>query len=155
MLLGRWMQKTELAFRFTTIQCNRGFASKIHVDSNNVGESRTVTVSEFTGGQLWLFDSVTTSCSLKEAKGCVPIKIKERIYGYPSLKPRDGALGTVHNIKNKLLAFNGRTIPRAVLSFLGKRYSLVFFVHNPWRSAETKVALESPKLEFNPPARNS
>lgn len=143
--------KTEPSFRFTTIQCNRGFASKVHVDSNNVGESRIIALGPFTGGQLWLFDRVITKCTLAEAKGMIPLTIKDKIYGFPSLKPGDIALGSVVDIRNKPFAFNGKTTPHAVLPFMGERYSLVFFVHNCFHRATSAVIQELRQLGFNPP----
>ena len=42
--------------RYTTIQLNRDYAAKMHVDGNNHGPSYIFATGQFTGGQLWIMD---------------------------------------------------------------------------------------------------
>ena len=43
-------------FPFTTIQINYGYASRPHVDTNNLGISYIVGVGDYTDGELWVGD---------------------------------------------------------------------------------------------------
>ena len=97
-----WMKKVEPAFKYSTIQLNYGYASRIHVDHNNRGDSRILALGQFQGGDLWCYDP----------GGNDPWKIKESIYGFPQLQPGDVAKGKTINIRNRILAFNGR-LPHA------------------------------------------
>ena len=46
------MREQEPGFNFTTIQVNKNYAAKRHMDSNNLGDSRLIALGDFTGGNL-------------------------------------------------------------------------------------------------------
>jgi hypothetical protein len=54
-------------FCFTSIQVNKGYAGRPHVDRNNAGLSLVVALGDFTGGELWL----------ASPQGTEPLKVKE------------------------------------------------------------------------------
>ena len=54
--LLRFVRERFPDFKFTSIQCNRGYAARQHVDGNNVGPSLTVSLGSFKDGELWVHD---------------------------------------------------------------------------------------------------
>jgi len=64
-------------FPYTTIQFNKNYASKMHVDGNNEGPSYICGFGDYTGGELWILD---------EKNGTVPMEVTSAMKGYPSLK---------------------------------------------------------------------
>jgi len=89
--LRKMMRLWHPEFKYTTIQVNKNFSSKPHVDKNNMGPSYGIAMGDFTGGDLYIE-------------------------------------GKKHNIKNKLLKFDG-TLGHWVSPYKGTRYSLIFFTH--------------------------
>lgn len=43
-------------FKFTSIQINKNYASGLHVDKNNMGDSQIVGLGDYTEGGLWVHD---------------------------------------------------------------------------------------------------
>ena len=72
--LNAFMRAAAPQFRYTTIQLNNGYSSKLHVDSNNEGPSMIMAVGEFTGGDLWIYD----------VDGKVIEPVKEKMKGWKS-----------------------------------------------------------------------
>lgn len=55
-LLCAYIRQELPDFRFSTITANKGFSAQVHCDGNNRGLSAAISVGDFEGGQLWLFD---------------------------------------------------------------------------------------------------
>ena len=51
--LTQWMHQYNPDFKYTTMQLNRDYAAKMHVDGNNHGPSMVIALGDFLGGQLW------------------------------------------------------------------------------------------------------
>jgi len=111
------MRQRDGDFKYTTIQLNKGYAARLHVDGNNHGPSYIIAMGDFTGGQLWIYDG----------HGPVELEVPEGgLRGYKHLKPGAKVQGTLHDVKNRWLQFDGR-VPHCAMDFRGERYSLVFF----------------------------
>merc|ERR1711879_753605 len=56
-LINKFMSQEASRFsRWTTIQCNKNYAAKLHVDHNNTGPSAIIALGDYDGGELWLYD---------------------------------------------------------------------------------------------------
>ena len=51
-LLAAWLRTVDAEFQFMSIQVNRNYASRPHVDKNNLGMSYIVSLGRFTGGEI-------------------------------------------------------------------------------------------------------
>ena len=49
---------TETNFFNTTMQLNRNYSARLHVDKNNHGPSYIIALGEYQGGRLWCYDKV-------------------------------------------------------------------------------------------------
>lgn len=121
-LMCRWLQDTlpphlrKGGFGFTSINVNRGYAAKLHRDSNNEGPSLIAAFGDFTGGKLryWGEDDKTLGTPEKMCQ------------------PEDA---TCTDIKEKLLLFDGNR-GHAVDDFEGDRFTLVFFsIGRSWKAS--------------------
>merc|ERR1719174_1485220 len=88
-------------FKFTTIQLNKNYAAKMHVDGNNHGPSYIIGLGEYTGGEVWVMD---------EENGEVEMELPCGLRGYPHLKAGQMVKGILHDCRNKWFKFNG-TVP--------------------------------------------
>lgn len=52
--LRKMMKLWHPEFKYTTIQVNKNFSSKPHIDKNNVGPSYGIAMGKFTGGDLYV-----------------------------------------------------------------------------------------------------
>ena len=104
-MLGR----VGVAFDFTSINVNFGYAAKIHRDSNNIGPSMIKALGDFDGGRLRIWDDDGSKCleELRKTSGFTAYDL--------SAGPEGG-----------LLLFDGRCA-HEVEEFSGERYTLVYF----------------------------
>jgi len=104
-------------FPFTSIQINKGFACRPHVDKRNSGPSALISLGEHTGGDLWVH----------EEDGGVLLSIRPD-EGHASGRYRIGVPypGQVFRPSEGWVVFDGRQL-HCTLPFEGERYSLVFF----------------------------
>ena len=108
--------------RFTTVQLNRNYASKLHVDANNQGTSWIIGLGPYGEGFLWLMNVGGEKLNQDD----VAITVTEPLRGY-QFKKGDVIHGRVHDIRGKWFEFDGR-IPHATMPYQdGPRISLVFF----------------------------
>ena len=98
--LGKTVKSLVPDFTYATVQLKAHFASRLHVDSNNMGPSLICALGNFTGGRLWIYDPA----------GDVELVVEDKLYGWPHQKVGDQISGRWHDIKNKCLFFDG-TIP--------------------------------------------
>ncbi|CAE8689729.1 unnamed protein product [Polarella glacialis] len=122
-------------FMFTSIQVNKNYAARPHVDKNNLGTSMIIGLGSYDGGELWVHD--------ENDAGDVSFELQEDIscmYHY-----RSGASyrGRDVDIRDKWLPFNGNRL-HFTRPFTGDRYSLVYFTC--WASLELQESLRE-KLE--------
>ena len=55
-LLTDFIKANHPTFNYSTIQFNRGYSAKLHVDGNNEGPSYIIGLGDYTGGELWIMD---------------------------------------------------------------------------------------------------
>lgn len=115
-LLTRFIAQDHPTFRYTTIQLNRDYSAKMHVDGNNHGPSYITGFGEYTGGQLWIMDEA----------GDVEVEVTDALRGWPHLKVGEKIRGRLEDIKGRWLKFDGNT-PHQAMPFQGQRISIVYF----------------------------
>jgi len=84
-------------FKFSSIQFNKNYKMKKHVDKNNVGKSYIIGLGDYEGGELLVYF---------DGKDHPPTKI---------------------DIKNKFYTFNGNKYWHEIADFTGNRISLVYY----------------------------
>ena len=50
------MRKATPEFEFTSVQLSYNYASRLHVDRNNVGSSYVIGLGNYVGGNIWVHD---------------------------------------------------------------------------------------------------
>jgi hypothetical protein len=67
-------RKAKPNFPFTSIQVNKSFATALHCDANNMGQSLTICLGNFTGGELYIHGEgqVDVSSTFYEFDGNIP-----------------------------------------------------------------------------------
>ena len=142
-LLSKLGQKSipDKRFQFTSIQANKNFNSRMHVDNNNMGPSFGIAFGDYEGGMLWVYNP----------KGDVPMIVPAGgVIGAPTLKEGTPIMGDVHDLKYKWVKFNG-CLPHCVLPFTGTRLSLIFFKHKHANTADKATRYQLTKLGFSFP----
>eukprot|EP00438_Fugacium_kawagutii_P035507 Skav211959 [mRNA] locus=scaffold433:52337:53855:- [translate_table: standard] len=100
----------------TSIQMNRNYAAREHVDGNNVGPSWIIALGDWTkGGELFVEDP----------KGCEKHKLSCDIPG--RYREGDVCRGSSLDVHNKWARFDGRCMHFVRPFRGGDRFSLVFF----------------------------
>jgi hypothetical protein len=127
-LLAAFCHKEQPGFKFTSIQVNLNYASRAHVDRNNLGQSFIIGLGKYTGGALWLHQD----------DGNKPHTLDEDITLSPMYKKGDTHLGRDTNIHNRWVKFDGNRL-HLTRPFHGTRYSLVYFTCD--RYAESSLAV--------------
>jgi len=135
LLIASWFNSKCPGFVYTTIQLNRNYSAKMHVDGNNHGWSMIIGLGDYEGGDLWIYDP----------EGAEKMQVKDPLRGYPELKPGTWIPGKRVNIKNKFVKFDGNQ-PHAALPFDGTRMSLVFFTRKKWTEMKPEYRREA--LEY-------
>ena len=82
---------------FTTIQFNKNYQCKKHIDGKNVGISHIIGLGDYEGGELLIY------------------------YDGPDEKP------TSVDIKNRFYSFNGSECYHETAPYTGERHTIVFF----------------------------
>lgn len=126
--LSSFVQKSHPDFEFTSIQVNKNYASRAHVDKNNLGESLIIGLGDYTGGEVWVHDET----------GDVPFKLDESIscmYHY-----EEGAtyLGSVLDPRGRWSCFNGNRL-HFTKPFEGERFSLVYYTCSRYSDASEEL----------------
>lgn len=108
-------------FRYTTLQLNKNYASKMLIDGNNQGWSALGAFGNFSGGRVWIYNP----------EGKETRRLKENLRGWPHHKVEDEIRGDFHDVRNRVIFFNGR-VPHYVEQYTGERYSFVGFTSRLW-----------------------
>ena len=140
-LLTTWFAQQMPEFKFTTIQLNRNYGAKMHVDGNNHGLSAIMALGDYTGGELWLYDP---------EEGTDEMEVKDNLRGYPELKVGMKVRGKKLSIKHVFILFDGNR-PHAVFPFNGTRMSLVFFTRKNWMKMDANCRQAALENGFNIP----
>lgn len=127
-------------FIFTSIQVNKNYASRPHVDKNNLGKSLILGLGDYRDGQLWVHDD----------EGKETLELKESItsaYNYTAGKQISGSILDCHD---ELVEFDGTKL-HYTLPFVGDRYTLIYFTCDRFLEAceETQVALTKAGFDFS------
>jgi len=124
-LLIQVMLKKAPDFPFTSVQLNYGYASRPHVDKNNLGTGYIIGLGDYTDGELWVHDEA----------GDVPHRLdcKEDVTGY--YRVGRTLPGTELQIKNTWTIFDGNKL-HFTKPFRGERYSIIFFTSDRYRSTQ-------------------
>ena len=138
-LLALFGRQQHPDFAFTSIQVNVNYASRPHVDRNNLGQSNIIGLGCYTGGELWVHDETgNESLALQEDIGL------EKLY-------RKGTLwrGRYIDICGKWAKFNGNTL-HYTKPFKGTRYSLVYYTCDRYAEAcpEVQKSLRKTGISF-------
>jgi hypothetical protein len=139
-LLAGHVKRARPDFLFTSIQVNKNYASRPHVDKNNLGQSLILGLGDYTDGQLWVHDD----------KGDVPLELKEDIFSAYRYRSGKSYSGTVLDCRNEIIEFDGTKL-HYTLPFTGDRYTLVFFTSDMFMRAseETRAALNEAGFNFS------
>lgn len=128
-------------FQFTSIQVNKNFNSRMHVDKNNMGPSFGIAFGDYEGGFLWVYNP----------NGDVPMVVPAGgVIGAPTLQEGTILMGDLHDLKHKWVKFNG-CLPHCVLPFTGTRVSLIFFKHKHAKAVDKATRNQLMKLGFPRP----
>lgn len=111
-------------FPFTSIQINIDYATRPHVDKNNLGESLIIGFGPYKGGELWVHDD----------EGSDAFTLTEDLPNEPLYKKRSTFLGRRMDIRYQWQRFDGRRL-HFTDPFTGPRTSIVYFTCD--RFAET------------------
>lgn len=130
-LLVEFCRKEQPHFKFTSIQVNVDYASKPHVDRNNLGASFIIGLGNYTGGKLWVHDD----------SGRKKHTLDEDITLAPMYKKQDTYLGREINIRNRWTQFDGNRL-HFTRPFNGVRYSLVYFTCDRYAESPSDVREE-------------
>merc|ERR1711924_396327 len=140
-VLTRFLAQSHPDFRYTTIQLNKDYSARLHVDGNNYGPSFIMAMGKYTGGELWIHD---------EAAGDYELEVKEPLRGYPHLKVGCKVRGRLHDINGKWLHFDG-TISHMALPFHGNRFSIVYFSRKRFETMKPELIQVLEDLDFRTP----
>ena len=114
-------------FPFSSIQINYNYASRPHVDKNNLGTSFIVGCGEYTGGELWVHDeSGEDKCTLEN---------EDVTAYYHSGKEFNGK---TLQIRDAWTIFDG-TKMHYTEPFEGERYSIIYFTSDRYAAAPEKA----------------
>ena len=114
--------------RFMELNMGDVYTSYARGQKKNVGPNMLVGLSNYRGGELWLFDE----------RGDVYVKLPDTLPGawrqrlFESANLKSGPAGEILvpgiavDVRRRFVGFDGRW-PHAVLPFEGERFSLVFF----------------------------
>ncbi|CAE7938265.1 lkhA [Symbiodinium necroappetens] len=133
-LLAKFIQQEQPDFRYTTMQLNKNYATKMHVDANNHGPSFIIGLGDYKGGEVWIYDE----------NGTVEMELPCTLRGWSHLRPGQKVPGRLEDCRNKWLKFDGNT-PHMTMPYQGSRISIVYFTRKGWLTMlpETKDTLET------------
>lgn len=143
-LLVSALRAVDADFPFTSIQLNYNYASRPHVDKNNLGCSYIVGFGDYEGGQLWVEDEQAG----EDGVNCTLNAEDEDV----SLQYRAGGsfLGRIEDIKDNWLQFDGNKL-HYTRPFSKNRYTIIFFTCDQYRKVpeDVRQSLRSHGIEFN------
>jgi len=123
-------------FPFTAIQLNYNYASRPHIDKNNLGCSYIVGFGGYEGGGLWVQDEAATGdLAVEHTMDPTGDDVStEYLAG-------ERYLGRVEDINQQWVEFDGNKL-HFTLPFTGTRYSLVYFVCDQYAKVPNEVRLQ-------------
>merc|ERR1719353_2084059 len=136
-LLVAFCHKEQPGFKFTSIQVNVNYASRPHVDRNNLGESFIIGLGKYTGGSLWVHSD----------NGSKAHALDEDITGAPMYKKGDTYMGRDTNIHHRWTRFDGNRL-HFTRPFCGTRFSLVYFTCDRYAESSLQVREELKSMAF-------
>eukprot|EP00927_Polykrikos_kofoidii_P049182 TRINITY_DN43291_c0_g1_i1.p1 TRINITY_DN43291_c0_g1~~TRINITY_DN43291_c0_g1_i1.p1 ORF type:complete len:1517 (+),score=273.65 TRINITY_DN43291_c0_g1_i1:213-4553(+) len=139
-MVNRFFRQSHPEFKYTTVQLNRNYASKMHVDANNHGPSKIIAIGDYLGGELWLLDE----------GGDVPMRVPCVLKGYPYLRPGSTVMGRLVDCAYNWIEFDGNT-PHMTMPFTGTRISIVCFTRRGWLDMPKTVWTRLEELSFHLP----
>ena len=111
LLLKEYFKKLCPLFNYSVITVNRDMMMKKHLDKKNVGISCLTCLGKYTeGGGMIVY------------------------------KDSYDEIGKTYNCKNNVISFDGSTMPHETESFIGRRYTLVFY--NKSKKIDKSCSLE-------------
>eukprot|EP00930_Biecheleria_cincta_P049347 TRINITY_DN34561_c0_g1_i1.p1 TRINITY_DN34561_c0_g1~~TRINITY_DN34561_c0_g1_i1.p1 ORF type:complete len:477 (+),score=62.96 TRINITY_DN34561_c0_g1_i1:190-1620(+) len=115
-------------FPFTSIQLNYNYASRPHVDKNNLGTSFIVGLGDYTGGELWVHDeSGDSKWTMRGEQDVTAFYHVGRELNGQSLQ-----------IRNAWTIFDGNKL-HWTNEFEGERYSVIYFTSDRYETAPEDV----------------
>lgn len=125
-------------FRFTSIQLNYNYASRPHIDKNNLGASCAIGLGDYTGGELWVDDD----------EGDVPHTLDddEDVSAFYTVGKE--VQGRLVQIKDTWAMFDGNRL-HFTQPFEGERYSIIFFCCDRYASTPTSARDELGEAGFD------
>eukprot|EP00438_Fugacium_kawagutii_P025630 Skav209733 [mRNA] locus=scaffold528:584647:592496:- [translate_table: standard] len=115
-------------FEFTSIQVNKNYASRPHVDKNNLGDSLIIGLGDYTDGGIWVHDPAgNVSFELQEDISCM--------YHYEASATYNGTFLDIHD---KWVHFNGNRL-HFTQPFQGDRYTLVYYTCSRYMDASSEL----------------
>eukprot|EP00931_Biecheleriopsis_adriatica_P045697 TRINITY_DN26165_c0_g1_i1.p1 TRINITY_DN26165_c0_g1~~TRINITY_DN26165_c0_g1_i1.p1 ORF type:complete len:466 (+),score=107.45 TRINITY_DN26165_c0_g1_i1:34-1398(+) len=128
-------------FAFTSIQVNKNYAARPHVDKNNLGSSLIVGIGDYEGGELWVHD---------EENGDAVCELKEDISSMYHYRSGVQYRGRDLSIRRQWHEFDGNRL-HFTRPFSGTRFSLIYFTCGRFRQApeEVRCALTSAGFPFS------
>lgn len=137
-LLVAFCQKKKPGLKFTSIQVNVNYASRPHVDRNNLGASAIIAFGSYRGGDLWVHDE----------NGDVPHLLADNLrLERCKYKKGETYMGRKTNIKGRWLEFDGNRL-HFTTPFHGTRYSLVYFTLDRYAEVSEPIRKELHGLGF-------
>lgn len=139
-LLAQFAQLAHPGFPFTSIQVNKNYAARPHVDKNNLGDSFIIGLGDYQGGSLWVQDDA----------GEAEITLEESVTSMYHYRSGLSYRGVDVDIKSKWQRFDGNRL-HFTWPFMGTRFSLVFFTCDRYSHAapEIQAALLAAGFAFN------
>jgi len=139
-LLASFIQHTRPGFPFTSIQVNKNYAARPHVDRNNLGTSLIVGLGEYEGGSLWVHDDT----------GNVEAVLDEDVFSCHYYKSGNTYRGVELQVWNNIQEFDGNRL-HFTRPFNGERFSLVFFTCDRYGDApdEARIAMSQAGFAFS------
>lgn len=142
-LLVSALRAIDADFPFTSIQLNFNYASRPHVDKNNLGVSYIVGFGGYEGGELWLEDKdagdKAVSCTLDAED-----------YDVSAYYPAGSSyVGRIEDINNNWTQFDGNKL-HCTQPFSGSRYSVIFFTCDQYRKVpdDVRASLRDAGISF-------
>eukprot|EP00929_Paragymnodinium_shiwhaense_P052124 TRINITY_DN26129_c0_g1_i1.p1 TRINITY_DN26129_c0_g1~~TRINITY_DN26129_c0_g1_i1.p1 ORF type:complete len:553 (-),score=119.97 TRINITY_DN26129_c0_g1_i1:97-1755(-) len=124
-------------FPFTSIQLNYNYASRPHIDKNNLGTSFIVGLGDYTDGELWVHDDTGDTEFTLEGQD---------VNGYYHVgRPLKGQL---LQIRDAWTIFDGNLL-HYTKPFTGERYSIIFFTSDRYAATSEEEQEKMAKAGFD------
>jgi hypothetical protein len=115
-------------FPFSSIQLNYNYASRPHVDKNNLGTSFFVALGNFSGGELWVHD--------EDGQEPYTLDGDEDVTAFYHVGRELN--GQVLDARDHWTVFDGNKL-HYTKPFQGERYSLIYFASDRYKAAPNEV----------------